>query len=194
MTTLACHRKPCLCLCTLASYWKLHLVNLVCRRKLYLTIVHLVSVCCLHSRLSFTFISGLTHDHETCLAQLFFTSFLISHSLTQVIRSTVSPPTLQYYPRYIPSSQIGRNLACHVKLYFFSSASTRYIVFRPVAVLHVVYSIACRLRPPLYMPGTLSNLLVWSGNFMYCNDCRRECSISLAIIDHVWSHALSAAM
>jgi hypothetical protein len=64
----------------------------------------------------------------------------------------------------------------------------------PCCSLHVVYSLACRLRPPLYMPGTLSNLLVWSGNFMYCNDCRRECSISLAIIDHVWSHSLSAAM
>jgi hypothetical protein len=151
MTTLACHRKTCLCLCALASYWKLHLVNLVCRRKLYLTIVYLVSVCCLHSCLSFTFISGLTHDHEPCLAQLFFASFLISHSLTQVIRSKVSPPTL--LPRYIPSSQIRRNLACHVNLYFFSSASTRYIMFRPVAVLHVVYNLV---------------LLVVSGHLCTC--------------------------
>jgi hypothetical protein len=150
--------------------------------------VYDVSTLVCHSHSSPDWPMIMNHVWHSFSSQAF--SFLIRWRRSYAVQYPLPP----YYPRYIPSSQIGRNLTCHVNLYCFSSASTRYIMFRPVAVLHVVYSIACRLRPPLYMPGTLSNLLVWSGNFMYCNDCRRECSISLAIIDHVWSHALSAAM
>jgi hypothetical protein len=103
--------------------------------KLHLTIVHLVSVCRLHYCLSFTFISRLTCDHEPGLTHLFFTSFLYSHLLMQVIRSVSLLP-----PLYLPSSQIGGNLACCRYLYFFSSVSTRDTVrYRASSRYHMSY-------------------------------------------------------